>query len=197
MHTIKFSTLFILIMITSGCTKSKSKAVENKISVSSIVNKMTSGESSSRTQKGIPAPNFKLRNVNGDLFTFNDLKGKVVLLNFWGTWCAPCRAEIPDFVKLNNKYHARGLEIVGITLQSGEPADILRFMEKWDMNYTILTDIENHETELVTRLFGETTGKVINVVPTTFLINREGLIVKEYLGPRSEEIFFRDLEPYL
>lgn len=197
MQTIKFSILITLIVINSGCTESKPEAVENKLTISSIVNKMTALETKRGKRKGIRVPNFKLRNVNGDLFTFNDLKGKVVLLNFWGTWCAPCRAEIPDFVKLNNKYKSKGLEIVGITLQSGEPADILRFMEKWDMNYTILTDISNHETELVTRLFGEVTGKVINVVPTTFLINREGLIVKEYMGPRSEEIFFRDLEPYL
>lgn len=197
MQTLKFSILITLIVIISGCTESKPEAVKNKITVSSIVNKMTALDTKRGKQKGIRAPNFKLRNVNGDLFTFNDLKGKVVLLNFWGTWCAPCRAEIPDFVKLDNKYKSKGLEIVGITLQSGEPADILRFMEKWEMNYTILTDISNHETELVTRLFGEATGKVINVVPTTFLIDREGLIVKEYLGPRSEEIFFRDLEPYL
>jgi len=181
----------------NGCTEKKSDLTESKVSTSSIVNKMVQEKNTVPAKEGIKAPDFKLKNVNGDIFRLNDLKGKVVLINFWGTWCAPCRVEIPDFIKLNNKYQAQGLEIVGITLQSGEPADILNFMEKWGMNYTILTDISNHETEQVTRLFGEVTGRPITGVPTTFLIDREGYIVKEYIGPRSEDIFFKDLKPYL
>ena len=57
--------------------------------------------------------------VNGEKFRLKDMKGKVLLLNFWGTWCGPCRREIPDFVKLQSKYKKNGLEIVGITLTSG------------------------------------------------------------------------------
>jgi thiol-disulfide isomerase/thioredoxin len=81
----------------------------------------------------------------------SDLKGKVVLLNFWGTWCGPCRVEIPDFIRLYDKYHESGLEIVGITLPRGarsvDPKQIQRFMDNWQMNYTVLTDIKEHEAQ--------------------------------------------------
>ena len=65
------------------------------------------------------APDFTLKTVDGRLFKLSENKGKVILLNFWGTWCGPCRREIPDFNKLHKKYRKNGLEIVGITLKRG------------------------------------------------------------------------------
>ena len=65
------------------------------------------------------APNFTLSDLQGKEVSLSDLKGKVILLNFWGTWCGPCRKEIPDFINLSKKYKREGLEIVGITLTSG------------------------------------------------------------------------------
>ena len=70
------------------------------------------------------APDFTLSKLNGELVSLNQLNGKVVLLNFWGTWCGPCRQEIPDFIKLMEKHRDKGLEIVGITLTSGSAATI-------------------------------------------------------------------------
>ncbi len=150
-----------------------------------------------KTTKKIIAPEFTLADVNGEWVSLSDFKGKVVLLNFWGTWCAPCRREIPDFIKLYEKHKDKGLEIIGITLSSGSPEDIARFMEDWKMNYTILTDIKGNETQIVTQNYGQATGRPINGIPTTFIINREGEIVKAYVGPRTEEIFYNDLKPYL
>ena len=143
------------------------------------------------------APEFTLADLDGNWVSLSELKGKVVLLNFWGTWCGPCRREIPAFIKLTEKYKKDGLEIVGITLTSGSPENIQSFSDKWGINYTLLTDIEGNETQVVTSKYGKVTGKQINGIPTTFIIDRDGYIRQRYIGPRSENIFYRDLEPYL
>ncbi len=143
------------------------------------------------------APDFTLADLDGDWVTLNELKGKVVLLNFWGTWCGPCRREIPAFINLTEKYKKDGLEILGITLTSGSPSNIRSFADKWGINYTLLTDIEGNETQTVTALYSQATGQRITGIPTTFIIDREGFIRQRYVGPRSEKIFYKDLEPYL
>ena len=150
-----------------------------------------------RPDYAIKAPDFTLRTVQGDLFNLSDYKGKVVLLNFWGTWCGPCRREIPDFNKLHDKYQKDGLEIVGITITSGSPKNIYNFMKEWDIEYTVLTDIEDYETQRVTAYYGRAIGQPITGLPTTLIIDRGGYIVKGYIGPRNEEIFYQDLKPYL
>ena len=143
------------------------------------------------------APDFKLATISGEEFNLSDYSGKVVMLNFWGTWCPPCRKEIPDLVNLQAKYNKDGLEIVGITLTSGSASEIQKFANDKQMNYTILTDFGNDETQAVTNLYGQTIGQPISSIPTTLVIDREGYIVKGYLGPRSEEVFYNDLKEYL
>ena len=150
-----------------------------------------------RQGNALIAPDFTLANLDGDWVSLNELKGKVVLLNFWGTWCGPCRREIPAFINLTEKYKKDGLEIVGITLTSGSPSNIRSFADKWGINYTLLTDIEGNETQTVTALYSQATRQRITGIPTTFIIDREGFIRQRYVGPRSEKIFYKDLEPYL
>ena len=150
-----------------------------------------------RPSYAIKAPDFTLRTVQGDLFKLSDYQGKVVLLNFWGTWCGPCRREIPDLNELHKKYEKNGLEIVGLTITSGSPKNIIDFMEAWDMEYTVLTDINNYETQIVTAQFGRAIGQPITGLTTSLIIDQEGYIVKGYIGPRSENTFFQDLKSYI
>ena len=90
-----------------------------------------------------------------------------------------------------------GLVIVGVKLTSGPPKRISSFADQWGINYTLLTDIDGNETQSVTALYGQVTGRRISGVPTTFLIDRDGYIRQKYVGPRSEAVFYKDLKPYL
>ncbi len=207
-------TLLILfigsLLIISGCSakedlnKQKSE-VSNQGNLANDVVKVAGEKNEIKGQKQqnanrsgeTKAPDFKLETIGGEEFKLSDYKGKVVMLNFWGTWCPPCRKEIPDLVNLQKKYNKDGLEIVGITLNSGSATDIQKFADKYNINYTILTDIKNNETQAVTYLYGQAIGQSISSIPTTLIIDRAGYIVKGYLGSRSEEVFYNDLKEYL
>lgn len=182
-------------LLAIGCGQKDKMKIESK--PKDIKNSTLSQGQPERPEYAIQAPDFTLRTVQGDLFNLSDYKGKVVLLNFWGTWCGPCRREIPDFNKLHDKYQKDGLEIVGITITSGSPERIYNFMKEWDIEYTVLTDIEDSETQRVTAYYGRAIGQPITGLPTTLIIDRGGYIVKGYIGPRNEEIFYQDLKPYL
>ena len=187
--------LWMTILIAIGC--GQKERMKEATRPSEIVNKMMSTNKSKRPDYAIKAPDFTLRTVQGELFKLSENRGKVIMLNFWGTWCGPCRREIPDFNKLHAKYQKDGLEIVGITLTSGSSKNILQFMNAWDMEYTVLTDIDNNETQRVTSIYGRAIGRPITGIPTTLIIDQEGYIVKGYIGPRSEEVFYKDLQPLL
>jgi len=146
----------------------------------------------------VKVPGFKLATTTGQIVTLDDLKGKVVLLNFWGTWCGPCRVEIPHHNELHEKYNKDGLEIVGITIRRGESIDYIhKFAEQWKMDYKVLVDLKNFETFKFQRDISHATKEQIVGYPTTFLIDRNGYIVKRYLGPRSESFLYNEIKPYL
>jgi len=187
--------LWMTILIAIGC--GQKERMKEATRPSEIVNKMMGTNKSNRPDYAIKAPDFTLRTVQGELFKLSENRGKVIMLNFWGTWCGPCRREIPDFNKLHAKYQKDGLEIVGVTLTSGSSKNILEFMNDWDMEYTVLTDIDNNETQIVTSIYGRAIGRPITGIPTTLIIDQEGYIVKGYIGPRSEEVFYKDLQPLL
>jgi cytochrome c biogenesis protein CcmG/thiol:disulfide interchange protein DsbE len=139
----------------------------------------------------VPAPNFSLVTLDGEKVTLEQFKGKVVILNFWGTWCPPCRKEIPDFIRMYDKHRKDGLEIIGITLSSGSAADIKKFVEKNSINYLVLTGDEKYLQHLTEQYGG------IRGIPTTFLIDREGIIREKWVGARAEEIFMESVKEYL
>ena len=181
------SLFLMIISCDNGTAQGDSK-------VNKTINKT---QKNKKSNNAILAPNFDLVDLEGNNISLNSLRGKVVLLNFWGTWCGPCKREIPDFINLSKKHRESGLEIIGITLSSGSAQKIQKFAKKWGINYTLLTDKNGNETQAVTARYGQATRVPITGIPTTFIIDREGFIRERYVGPRSEEIFYKDIAPYL
>lgn len=135
----------------------------------------------------VKMPPFTLVDLNGNKISSSDFEGQVILLNFWATWCGPCKVEIPDLVKLHAKYKGRSFQVVSIALESGSTKKIKQFAKKWRMNYPIL--IGDYD---VVRSYGGIRG-----VPTTFLIDSKGYVKNMYLGPRSFRQFEKEILPLL
>ena len=137
----------------------------------------------SGSQPGLLAPDFVLPALDGQKVRLSDYRGQVVLLNFFATWCPPCRAEVPDFVELYRYYRDRGLVIIGIALDRGNPQVLDHFVREYGINYPLLLGDQK-----VVRAYGGIKG-----IPTTFLIDRRGRVRKKYLGYRPRSVYERDL----
>ena len=175
--------------------RSKNRNVKNRKPIQS--KKQKNKTNTPKTLDKIKAPDFLLSDLEGNIFDLSAFSGQVIMLTFWGTWCGPCRREIPDFIKLYDEYNDDGLEIVGVAVQSGTPENIKRFSDYYKINYTILTDIDRYESYRAFNDYGRVTGVGTRAVPTTFLIDRDGYIVKTYRGARPGAVFYQDLQPYL
>jgi peroxiredoxin len=133
-------------------------------------------ESSSNTQTRI-APDFALKSLDGRTVKLSDFRGKFVLLNFWATWCAPCRVEMPWLVELDKKYRPQGLVIVGVSIDDpGEDERVKQFIQERSVAYTIL---------LGNQSVGDAYGG-LRFLPETFFIDREGRIIKNTYGIRKQ-----------
>ena len=136
---------------------------------------------------GSQAAEFALADLSGKTVKLSDFKGKVVIVDFWATWCGPCRMEIPDFVRLQSKYREKGLAIVGLSLDADGASSVKPFADEHDINYTML--IANDETA---KSYGG-----ITAIPTTFVIDRQGRIVQKFLGAMSAKTFEDAIQPLL
>tara|TARA_B100000401_G_scaffold244170_1_gene165576 strand:- start:18 stop:599 length:582 start_codon:yes stop_codon:yes gene_type:complete len=121
------------------------------------------------------APDFKLNDSNDSLYVLSDLRGKVVLINFWATWCGPCRMEIPDFIELYDKYNDKGFEILGISLSDSKEA-LVNFANVYKVNYPFLYG-NNKQINEITNLYGG-----VPAVPWSFLVGINGEIIDTYPG---------------
>ena len=127
---------------------------------------------------GSTAPNFSLANMKGDKVQLSSFKGKAVVLDFWATWCEPCKLEMPWMVDLQKKYGPQGLQIIGVAMDDADDQTITEFARKMGVNYPLLRG-----TEAVADLYGGLDG-----LPSTFFLDRSGKIVDEGVGLMSQSV---------
>ncbi len=124
--------------------------------------------------------NFTLKDVNNQEVRLTSLKGKVILMDFWATWCGPCKIEIPWFIEFQKKYGSSGLQVVGISVD--DTLDKLKpFVSQMKMNYTVLQGLDHDDVQ---DAFGPIFG-----VPVTLVISREGKICARHIGLKSKPDF--------
>ena len=121
---------------------------------------------------GTPAPDFTLQSVDGKTVRLSEFKGKAVLVNFWATWCGPCKIETPWLVEFQNQYRAQGLQIVGVAMDDSGKDEIARFAKDMGMNYPVLLGKE---------AVGDAYGGV-PALPESFFVGRDGKIVDKIMG---------------
>jgi thiol-disulfide isomerase/thioredoxin len=125
------------------------------------------------------APDFELQTLDGNNLKLSDLRGKAVLLNFWATYCGPCKIEMPWFVELQKEYGPQGFQIVGVAMDDASTEDIAKFAKEMGVNYPILLGKES---------VGESYGGV-NALPTTFFLDRDGKLIAREFGLQSRSVF--------
>jgi peroxiredoxin len=121
------------------------------------------------------APDFALLSIDGKTVRLSDFRGKAVLLNFWATYCAPCRIEMPWFVELQDRYAGEGLQVVGVAVDDASPDDIEKFASELGVNYPILVG-----EETVDNAYG------VQFLPSTFYIGRDGKVVGKVFGLKTK-----------
>ncbi len=131
------------------------------------------------------AANFTLAGISGGEWSFAEQKGKVVVVNYWATWCPPCRVETPGLVNLANEYQSRNVEVVGVTMDENLN-DVPPFVEKYQIKYPILTP--GNDPNLLPK------GTAL---PTTFLYDKSGCLAKKYTGIVLESTLKSDVEALL
>ncbi|MBE0645026.1 MAG: TlpA family protein disulfide reductase [Bacteroidetes bacterium] len=140
-----------------------------------------------QAQVGEQAPTFSLKDKDGKAITLESLKGKVVVLNFWATWCPPCRAEIPAFKSTYDKYKTKGVEIVGVSLDHKGWDVVKPFLKQQNINYPVVLGGAE-----IARAYGN-----IQSIPTTFIIDRKGKVIDSHVGAISEDALVKSFEKLL
>ncbi len=133
------------------------------------------------------APDFALKDANGKLVHLSDFKGKVVLLDFWATWCDPCKVEIPWFMDLQRKNKDKGFEVLGVAMDDEGWESVKPFLEKLGVNYRVVIG-----DDPTAQLYGG-----VEALPTTFLIDRSGKIAAIHVGLTPKKDFEDGVEELL
>ncbi len=121
------------------------------------------------------APAFSLKNLQGGQGSLSDYRGQVILLNFWATWCRPCRAEMPSMERLWQAYRGQGLAVVAVSTDNGGEARVRNFARRLDLSFPIFLDPDSRVSD----------AYQVSAVPVSFLIDRQGRIVARILGSKD------------
>jgi peroxiredoxin len=148
-----FAVAILVLAVLTGCTRSDERSAASGV-----------------------APNFTLKDLNGKTVQLSDFKGKPVVLDFWATWCQPCRDSIPGLAKLHKDYADKGLIILGISLDEGASDDVRIFQKQHGMTYTVLMGTE----EVASRYN-------VRTIPMMIVVDKAGNIQKRFLGAGNDE----------
>ena len=172
-------------VVVSGMTGSRplSSAIASAVGLPSLIPSAHAADAPTSSK----APAWELKDTDGKLVKSSDFAGKVVILDFWATWCPPCKAEIPGFVELQKKYGEKGLVVVGVSLDGQGPGVVKPFMKQFGMNYPVVMG----DAKIVQDFGG------IRGIPTTFIIDRSGNAVARYVGYAPKETFEKEITPLL
>lgn len=140
------------------------------------------GTSSKDSSSNI-APDFSLQDINGKTLTLSDYKGKVIILDFWATWCPPCRQEIPEFIELQERYKD-DLIVIGVSLDRDGPKAVVPFYKENGLNYSVV-----YADGAVVKAYGG-----VQSIPTTFVIDKDFHIQRKYVGYTQQSKFIADIK---
>lgn len=132
------------------------------------------------------APNFTLTDINGKKVSLSEFKGKVVIIDFWATWCPPCRRGIPDLISIKKEFKNK-IVIIGISLDIDTKKDVVPFVKNYGINYHVV-----YGDNEVVRAYGN-----IEAIPTSFIIDRKGKIVTQHVGLTSKETYINEIKKLL
>jgi peroxiredoxin len=130
--------------------------------------------------QGQPAHDFTLQSLDGKTVRLSDYRGKAVLLNFWATWCEPCKLEMPWFVELQKEYGPQGLQVVGVAMDDADFSDIAKFAKEMNVDYPILVGKESVRDSIGSDYGG------VPFLPESFFISRDGIVMDKVLGLKSK-----------
>ena len=133
------------------------------------------------------APEWTLQDLDGKVVKSSDYKGKVLIVNFWATWCGPCKAEIPDLIEFQKQYAAQGVVLLGVSIDEAPAKTVKAFVNKAHINYPVVMSSPQMD-----KAFGG-----IEAVPTTIVINRQGAVVASHVGMVKKAVLEKDIQQLL
>jgi peroxiredoxin len=149
-----------------------------------LARRKPSATAAATQMKDAMAPDFSLASLDGKTIRLSDFRGKPVVLNFWATWCEPCKIEMPWFVEMQKQYGGDGLQFLGVAMDDASPKDIAQFAHDMGVNYPILLGKES---------VGDAYGG-LPFLPETFFIDRQGKVVDKKLGLKGRDEFEEDIK---
>jgi len=156
-------------LAASSCSRRPEAGVRNQAEASDLVSK--------------PAPDFTLTDATGASVKLSDLKGKVVLLNFWATWCGPCKVEIPWFISFQQQYKDQNFAVLGVAFDDDGWEAVKPYIAEHKINYRIMVG-----NDALDKAYGG-----IESLPTTFVIGRDGRIVNRHVGLISKSTYEQEI----
>jgi peroxiredoxin len=174
---------FAVALLVVSCTAQEKSKTENQ----------TPAQMAQASKKSMAAPAFTLQDATGKSVALADYQGKVVILDFWATWCGPCRREIPHFIELQNELGSRGLQVVGVSVDQDGWAAVKPFVESSAINYPVLMYTESvYDTYQQLLPMAERGG-----IPFTFVIDRQGNVRERFVGYRDKGFLEAAIKPLL